>query len=763
MNSGVLTGTTPGGTSTNSTSTAVGDYQLFASNQLPATNVLTLPNGNTFLKSGVIAPVASYPTVPSAVTAYLNPLAPVGTIGSGGYWVSIAINPTTGYPTVLSDSGAAPYTEIRGLSATSSSDCLTSGYYGAAVGGEVTYAYRYKVILYHKAYLGLGIDTTLTSGSTNNFINYIPFSSLFNSPGIAAQNKSNSMVTSMASNPAGNYIALTAAGGGGATSDYYYSGNFNGATYNNMPTSGNWTCCAWGSNVFVALRSGVTNAASSPTGATWTAQTLPSASAWTAVASSGTLFVAVSSGGTAAASSADGATWTARTLPVSANWSGITYSSTLSLWCAVASDSAIAATSPDGITWTQRTLPTSAYWVDVKWSPALAAFITVARDGLAGAAYSLDGISWALKRLPSLIAFRHLMAGGTNTFYAIGSYWYNNENPAYASAMPVVAKTTDNGTTWKYYKPNIGLGAGSSLAGIPDTGFKYLGGKIVCAWATNGTSSSSSLTAASTSDGITWTSATMTAAGGYVTWAADIAYLAPYYNIITNQVAASTTTKLWYSGDGTNYYEINSGQIATNPFNLVAAGNVMLMYGGNTAGGNIVIWKSSVGNSTVWSSYIYFNNTYTVSSMTYDDVRDIVFLVGNSSGTLIIWASYDRGTTWQQTPSSLGVAIQQTFSTWTNANNGTYYSIGSTQNTVGLSAAHPNANVITYTSGYAVVTNRTGFYGRSGQFIPIPVTQAGINYFTDGTNFLKVDTQKYINNVQSAYTNGPTYYYMRVK
>jgi roadblock/LC7 domain-containing protein len=760
MNSGVLTGTTPGGTSTNSTSTAIGDYQLFASNQLPATNVLTLPNGKTFLKSGVIAPVASYPTVPSTVTAYLNPLAPVGTIGSGGYWVSIAINPDTGYPTVLSDSSAAPYIEIRGLSTTSSSDCLTSGYYGAAVGGEVNWAYRYKVILYHKTYLGLGIDTTLTSGSTNNLINYIPASSILNSAGTSSQNRSAASIASMASNPAGNYIAIS----GPADYSYYYAAGLNNTpTFSYMPSSGNWTCCAWGSGVFVALRSGVTNAASSPTGVTWTAQTLPSASAWTAVASSGTLFVAVSSGGTAAASSADGTTWTARTLPISANWSGITYSSTLGLWCAVASDSAIAATSPDGITWTQRTLPTSAYWADVKWSPALAAFITVAKDGLAGAAYSLDGINWALKQLPSLIAFRHLMAGGTNTFYAIGSYWYNNESPYYASAMPVVAKTTDNGVTWKYYKPNISLGAGSSNMGIPDTGFRFLGGKIVCAWATNGTSSSSTLTAASTSDGITWSSATMTAAAGAVTWAADIAYLAPYYNIITNQVAASTTTKLWYSGDGTNYYEINSNLVATNPFNLVTAGNVMLMYGGNTAGGSIVIWKSSVGNSTVWSSQVYLGQTYSLSSMTYDAVRDIVFLVGNYSGTLYIWASYDKGTTWVQTPSSLGVALQQTFSTWTNANNGTYYSIGTTQNTVGLASAHPNASTISYTSGYSVVTNRTGFYGRSGQFIPIPVTQAGINYFTDGTNFLKVDTQKYINNVQSAYTNGPTYYYMRVK
>ena len=756
--------------------TDLGGYALFSSNQ---GNVVTQSDGTTFLKSGVIAPVASYPTVPPAVTAYLNPLALVGSgsIGSGGYWVSITINPDTGYPLVLSDSANGMQTEIRGLSTTSNSDCNVSGYYGAAVSAEATYAYRYKVHLYHKAYVGLGLDTTLTSGSTNNFINYTTVSNVLSGAGAAIVNRSNWMVTSMASNPAGNYIALTAPSSGAATSDYYYGGNFNSATNATLPSSGTWTCCAWGSNVFVALRSGVTNAASSPTGTAWANTTLPSASAWTAVASSGTLFVAVSSGGTVAASSADGTTWIARTLPVSANWSAVTYSNTLGLWCAVASDSAIAATSPDGITWTQRTLPTSAYWADVKWSPALAAFITVAKDGLAGAAYSLNGISWALKLMPNVVYFRQLMEGGTNTFYAIGSYYYNAASTSYASAMPVIAKTIDNGATWKYYKPNIALGTGSSSIGYPDTGFKYLGNRVCCAWATNGTISSPTITFASTADGITWTSGTMsdTVGSQYVSWAADIAYLNTFYIVIANQIGQTFTQRFWYStsNSSTVFNMTTAGTLTTSPQNLVTANDVMLMYGNNTGGGNVVIWKSAVNSPTSWVSNITtVGQSYTYSSMTYDSVKDIVYLMGYNSGTLYVWSSSDRGTTWSQVPAGLTSINQSIFSTWTNANNGTYASIGSSQVTTGPSVGYmgTTANSLTYTHGYSILNNRASYFANPSYIpTPVPVTQGGINYFTDGTKFLKMDTQKYIDNTQSAGevnygTAARTFnYYMRVK
>ena len=111
-----------------SSSVPLGAYAPFNTNQ---GNVITQIDGTVFLKGGVIAPAASYPTVPNYATAYLNPITPVSTIGSGGRWVSIAISELTGYPTILSDSPWGLFTIMQGLSTTSNSDCTKS-----SVGGK---------------------------------------------------------------------------------------------------------------------------------------------------------------------------------------------------------------------------------------------------------------------------------------------------------------------------------------------------------------------------------------------------------------------------------------------------------------------------------------------------------------------------------------------------------------------------------------------------------------------------------------------------
>ena len=774
--------------------TQLGEYSLFSSNQ---GNLITRADGSVYLKSGVIAPTASYPTVPAVNTAYLNPLAPVtpipngattGNIGSGGRWVSISINPETGYPLVLSDSPYAPLIEIRGLSTTTSADCST------AVGASNTafpsnqnqYAFKYKRIIHHKLYMVYSMDPTIASGQgtpTAYGATYKFAASALNTNAASDNASIRFAMNAMAANPAGALVFLPNASG---ATGHYSSGTsiINGTTAFTLPTTGTWTCCAWGSNIFVALRTGVTNAASSPTGAAWTARAMPSASAWTAVASSGTLFVAVASGGTAAASSADGLTWTARTLPVSANWSAVTYSSTLSLWCAVASDSSIAATSPDGITWTQRTLPTSAFWTDVKWSPTLGAFITVASDGLAGAAFSLDGITWTLKPLPATIFFSALIAGGGTTLYAIGDTYGLNPSISYRTCLPVIAKSTDSGVTWKYYQPNVPIGfPGYNV--IPDTGYKYGGGRLYCAYGAGG---AGSIYSATSTDGITWTqSAAISDPQGLSNYASCMTYNGSVYLLITDSSATTSpnTNTNWTSTDGLTWTAHTFTAVASY-MQCTSVGSTLLAYGNNE-----VVVQRSTDNGVTWTSISaqIGTNPY---DMFYDSARNITFIAGLTNQQTL--ASIDGGLSWSYWVSTnlSNTTLGTINMSWTSGGNGKYTSYlgnivytgnistsaGSNLVTVTGMNPTPTVNVpYIYSSGYTVLSNRQSRNARhntgESTMPAAPVLQGGINYFTNGYSLLKMDTQNYIENTQQAGERNFTYssvtpanamyYYMRVQ
>jgi hypothetical protein len=104
-----------------------------------------------------------------------------------------------------------------------------------------------------------------------------------------------------------------------------------------------------------------------------------------------------------------------------------------------------------------------------------------------------------------------------------------------------------------------------------------------------------------------------------------------------------------------------------------------------------------------------------------------------------------------------------------NAGNGKYTTVGSTS--IYNSTSNTAPNFTSYTHGYNLISNRTGYYAtRAANWInPEPVLQGGVNYFSDGNALLKIDTQKYIDNTQSAgersyYTSNTVLsYYMRVK
>jgi hypothetical protein len=129
-----------------------------------------------------------------------------------------------------------------------------------------------------------------------------------------------------------------------------------------MPVSSTWRGVIYGNNVFVAV-GGSGNIATSPDGATWTAQTSGVTTQLTDVAYGAGVFVAIPDASNVAITSPDGITWTQCILPSSVSWSSITYSGMQ--FVAIASGSNISATSSDGITWSQEPLPTSSNWVSV--------------------------------------------------------------------------------------------------------------------------------------------------------------------------------------------------------------------------------------------------------------------------------------------------------------------------------------------------------------------------------------------------------------
>jgi hypothetical protein len=178
-------------------------------------------------------------------------------------------------------------------------------------------------------------------------------------------------------------------------------------------------------------------AATSPTGATWTARTIPAGS-YLATAWNGSVAAAVGSG--VAATSPDGVTWTARTIPAGTYralvWTGAVF---------VAVGDSVVATSPDGVTWTARTIPAGSYGA-IAWSGSalLAAGSAVAM--------SPDGITWTAKVMPSADPLKGAVWTGT-AFVAV-------------SYFPGKAYRTTDGVTWS----SAAIGSSPGLYAIATNG-----------------------------------------------------------------------------------------------------------------------------------------------------------------------------------------------------------------------------------------------------------------------------------------------------
>ena len=304
-------------------------------------------------------------------------------------------------------------------------------------------------------------------------------------------------------------------------------------------------------------------------------------------------FVAVSTGGTAALYSEDGTTWTDFNMPTSGNWKclaagRVTYPSLDNhIFVAIRTGSSVAASSLNGIAWTTRAMPASRAWKSCIYGGGL--FLAVATDSNS-AAYSLNGTSWTTTVLPgfgdSTLNEWVDVAYGKNTYVVlansgnnvmVGSYnstlntwswtghimdviadssakdWvsiaYGNDRFVAISSTGEIAYSFD-GTTWlpatmpsqdgstAHNWKKIRYAQGVFFA-VGDTGGRDIAGDPV-AVPTN--------YAATSFDGIVWTSRTLASSKEWV----SVAFGNPY--IDSRDSTTGKRTPMWIAIDNTEVF-----------------------------------------------------------------------------------------------------------------------------------------------------------------------------------------------------------------
>ena len=247
---------------------------------------------------------------------------------------------------------------------------------------------------------------------------------------------------------------------------------------------------------YVALRTGSTVGATSEDGVNWDTRTslMPSGANWSAM-TAGLLddnstvgkvsrFVAVAgtSANTTGAYSADGITWTAASMITSATWVDVTFGS--QKFVAISSDSTTVRVSGDGEVWDQTGTLTTTGFTSVAYGKGK--FVAI-KSGTAVSNYSTTGTGiWTAGTLPSISNWNSI-AYGNNRFVAV------------SNTSGTVAAYSLDGITW----------TASTLPAIAQWTKVTYGQGVFLAVSTT--------TAAATSpDGVTWTTrTTSTAASGF--------------------------------------------------------------------------------------------------------------------------------------------------------------------------------------------------------------------------------------------------------
>ena len=247
----------------------------------------------------------------------------------------------------------------------------------------------------------------------------------------------------------------------------------------------------------------------SSNGLDWTSFDFPADGNWKGLAAGNNTFVAIANGSSNAAVSNDGYTWTASIMPASRNWNGVAYGKpfgvSTGVFVVVAGNLNAGAYSTTGTSWSSTTLPTIGdstlnEWVDIAYGKNI--FVALANSGNAAGVGTWDGttLSWqgAIMEVQDSSAKDWVsVAYGNQRFVAISStgdvsYSFDG-NDWYAATLP----TADGSTLHNWKKIRYGQGV---FFAIGDSGSRIVGGD---------TTSGPTTFAATSYDGIVWTSRTL--------------------------------------------------------------------------------------------------------------------------------------------------------------------------------------------------------------------------------------------------------------
>lgn len=761
-------------TGSSSENTSLGGYALF-SGQNP--NLITLPDGKVFLKGGVLAKASDFPNVPSDRTAYLNPLVPVSDIGSGGRYTSITIDPSTGYPVILCDSGYGSVIHMYGTNTTSYSDCVLSSrllwttyndvrfnkiaFWGKEDAAVVTQDARFsstgQATIRSAAFVPRRPNSS--TEPVGLFSNYTYAMSTYGS-----WNTTTVPASGIAVNPTGNIVVLDSRTPGNVS--YTASSFFTAPTVGTLPSTNNWISVAYGGtfNEYVAIAHNTNATAYSTNGTTWTTGSLPVRADWRDITCNGAMFVAVASNSNIAATSQTGTAFAQRTLPAVADWSATAYSSNLNLWVAVARNSNIAATSgPSGQTWTQRTLPATADWADVEWSPRLGCFVAVADDGRAAAAISYDGINWSSKVLPRHMTFGYLEGDGNTRF------WAQEDTPGISGNFNIAA-STDNGASWRYYRSNTAIVSSSPLS------IRYLNGNLWYAGLDGFAGINYSVAYVRSPDGNIALRSNVNPTDNQATYPTDLTYFGNIFVGIVNNSSGSTgTTSYVTSTDGITW--TNRTMPATKTWtNLFNTGNSLVLVAYDSGLGGATLYNSS--NGTSWTALSPWSLTYSnVLNFTYYDTAALYNPTANIGfyirpGSSYLYITTDRGASFSVAPryNSTNVSLNYPGDVYRISNN-TWSRVTTANTIVNYDGPEGGVALSTYSSGYPVKVNyppMRNFGSGYPSYINRPLLQNNEVYYLTSNSLLRVDANLYINNLNQPGISGGGIssagtYYMRVK
>ena len=295
----------------------------------------------------------------------------------------------------------------------------------------------------------------------------------------------------------------------------------------------NWTWTGTGiGGLYLAIPSSGSTTMYSTNGTTWAAAggTVALASAsWTAITYGNGRWVAVANG-TATSTTTDALTFTAGTI-TSGNWTSVCYGN--STFVAVASGTATSASSAAGTAWTYSTLPANSTWTGVAYgawggtvspavSPTYGIFVAIASGGTVAASSIDGGSTWLARTLPASATWSSVTFG-------------NGRFVAIASGSKTTAYSKD-GITW--VQSPTGMPVSQAWAHV-----EY-GQGLFFATATGSTN-----IAATSEDGITWTSRTLTATASWPTVAFGNNNASPLWVALTasstvaNSIVTGVTAK----------------------------------------------------------------------------------------------------------------------------------------------------------------------------------------------------------------------------